>query len=615
MDHGEARELFRLGVDKRRRWEEEAIEDYKFRSGEGQWTPGDRAKLTAEGRPCVTINITKAYTNLLSGYQRLNRYEPEFKPRTREDLAQAKLRGSITKFVMDAAEFDVQEATAFLHTITGGLGVFDVGYRAQPDSLDGDIYIEAGSPFDYYPDPDSRKADWSDARWVAKAWWADKAPLKQAYSEHADAIEGAFMEYDIDETLGSNLTAFGPVWYDKRTQKARIVEMWYKVHGNQTYYKLANGQVIKKEQADANALFYVVSSATVPSVQIRVKVMLGNLELEDKASPYEHGMIPFIPVPCDALQEAEAIPAGIVRDMKDLQRSINKQHSQQLHLINTNAGKQWTVPAGDKVAQHDIQENGSRPNGMIRHNGQAPVKVESPSIDVGLVQIEQQSMSYVEAVTGINKAMMGMPSPTATSGRAKEIDQKQAITNVAPLFDNLRVAKKRLIKMLWGDKNKRGLIPQYYRDERVIRIVGDDGQDDFVTINQRVMMQTPYGFAEQVINDISVGEYDIVITESPATPTQRQAQFWALVDAASKLGIPGDMIFDILLDASDLPQREQIKQRWQERQQMAQMQAQAQAQTQQQEQLMRMTSGRNPPPEAVAQPDRAMTSNQMAAAM
>jgi hypothetical protein len=606
MPHSEARSLFRLGVDKRRRWEENAIEDYKFRAGE-QWTDADIAKLTAEGRPPVTINITKAYTSLLSGYQRLNRYDPKFLPRTREDLSRAKLREAVNKFVLDTAEYDMEEATAFLHTITGGIGVLDVGYRAQPDSLDGDIYIEAGSPFDYYPDPDSRKADWSDARWVAKAWWIDKNTLMQTYSEQASDIETAFIEYDLDETLGSNLSMYGPVWYDKQSNKVRIVEFWYKVFGSQTYYKLNNGQVIKKEQADNNALLYVVSSATVPSETIRVKVMMGNLELEDKPSPYEHGMIPFIPVVCDSLQECEAIPAGIVRDMKDLQRSINKQHSQQLHMINTNAGKQWLVNQGDKVAQNDIRENGARPNGMIRHNGNPPVKVESPSIDVGLVQIEQQNMNYVEAVTGINKAMMGMPSPTAQSGRAKEIDQKQAITNVIPLFDNLRSAKKKLIKMLWGTKNKRGLIPQYYRDERVIRIVGEDGQDDFVKINQQVTVQTMYGVIHQIMNDISIGDYDIIITDTPATATQRQSQFWALVDAAQKLGIPGDMIFDILLDASDLPQREQIKQRYMERQQMAMQKAQA-AQA-------AVAGGAGPPPEAMTQPNRPMTRGQMAAAM
>ncbi len=610
MTRAEAREKFRLGVDKRRPAEVAFIEDYKMQAGD-QWPQADRDKLQADGRPCMTINITKAYTKILSGYQRLNRYDVEFKPRTREDLDGAKLRGAVTKFVMDQADYDMQESSAFLHCIIAGLGVFEVGYRVQPDSLDGDIYIDAYSPLDFYVDPGSRKSDWSDARWIAKAGWYDKDALMQTYHEKADEISSAFDEYDHDETLGSNLTAYGPVWYDKKTNKARVIEFWYKQNGSQVYYKLQDGRVIRKEEADNNALMYVVSSATVPSVSVRFKVMMGTIELEDKPSPYEHGQFPFVPIPCESILEAEAIPAGIVRDIKDLQRSINKQHSQQLQLINTNAGKLWFVHAGDTIQQKDLADNGSKPNGIVRYNGQIAQKAESPSIDVGLVQIEQQALNYVESVTGINKPLMGMTSPTATSGRAKEIDQKQAITNVAPLFDNLRAAKKYLVKkILWGDKNRRGLIPQYYKDERVIRIVGADGQDDFVAINQQVAMLTPMGVVHQIVNDVSIGEYDVVVTDTPATPTQRQAQFWALVDAVQKLGIPGEMVFDLLLDASDMPQRDEIKKRWQERQQAIQAQTAADNQARA---LAGVVGG--PPPEAMAQPGRPMTRKRINQAM
>ena len=48
--------------------------------------------------------------------------------------------------------------------------------------------------------------------------------------------------------------------------------------------------------------------------------------------------------------------------------------------------------------------------------------------------------------------------------------------------------------------------------------------------------------------------------------TQKQAQLWLLMDSISKLGIPGDIAFDIILDRMDLPQKEELKKRWQERQ-------------------------------------------------
>ena len=45
----------------------------------------------------------------------------------------------------------------------------------------------------------------------------------------------------------------------------------------------------------------------------------------------------------------------------------------------------------------------------------------------------------------------------------------------------------------------------------------------------------------------------------------RRAQMWGLVDAVSKLGVPGDMVFDLIIDLSDIPNKEEIKQRYAER--------------------------------------------------
>jgi len=52
------------------------------------------------------------------------------------------------------------------------------------------------------------------------------------------------------------------------------------------------------------------------------------------------------------------------------------------------------------------------------------------------------------------------------------------------------------------------------------------------------------------------GKYQIVLTTKRATPTQRMADFYALMDAA-KMGIP--IPPDLLIDASDLPNKEAIK--------------------------------------------------------
>lgn len=55
---------------------------------------------------------------------------------------------------------------------------------------------------------------------------------------------------------------------------------------------------------------------------------------------------------------------------------------------------------------------------------------------------------------------------------------------------------------------------------------------------------------------------------------------WSLVDSVSKLGIPGDLIFDTIIDLSDLPKKNDIKMKFQQQQQQQQEQARQQWQAQ-----------------------------------
>ena len=74
---GKIREWFQDAVDKSRDWRKEAKEDYRFVSGK-QWKNADKEQLEKFGRPAITINKIKPLMNVLSGYQRLNRYDISF---------------------------------------------------------------------------------------------------------------------------------------------------------------------------------------------------------------------------------------------------------------------------------------------------------------------------------------------------------------------------------------------------------------------------------------------------------------------------------------------------------------------------------------------------------
>jgi hypothetical protein len=64
------------------------------------------------------------------------------------------------------------------------------------------------------------------------------------------------------------------------------------------------------------------------------------------------------------------------------------------------------------------------------------------------------------------------------------------------------------------------LIPHYYDTQRVIRILGIDGVPQTVTINEKQRDQM--GAIQQVLNDVTVGCYDVVMDTGPGYQTKRQ---------------------------------------------------------------------------------------------
>lgn len=580
-DIGRFRRLFREAVDAAEPWQTEAQEDYNFVAGK-QWTRGEIEDFEKQKRPAITINRIKPLINILSGYQRLNRYDIDFLPRTGDDIEVCEVRKGMTKYILDRCDYDSQESQAFLDAAIGGIGWLDVGYEFDEDAMDGEAYVRREDPFGVYVDPEAHKTDFSDAKHIFRAKWVDKDELAAVYPEHKDEIEAQYAVYDKIETQEGRKA--DPLWYRRDLGKVRMVECWYKARRPVTMYRMSDGSAIPQQDMRADYFMQgmVESWQTVSRLQVRCCVFVDTILLEDVESPYRHGDFPLVPIICYSFGTGD-IPAGIVRDLKDPQREINRRRIQELHILN-NSGDGGGFAEEDAMSEeqwHSFEENGATPGyfqkvkpGALGMGKILQKQMTSPPAAV--IQAEAQATQDLTAISGINEGLMGTNIPSASSGRAIELKQKQAITHIAPMFDQLRKAKKKVAFLLWGRRGKPGVVPQFYTEDKVYRIEGANGQQ-FVHVNQQVVQQDPMGYAiVSTLNDLSQGEFDIVVSDTQASTTQRQAQMWSLVDAVSKLSVPGDLVFDIILDLSDLPNKEDIKQRWRERQQAQQQQAQAQ---------------------------------------
>lgn len=192
------RKWFRAAVESWQRWRDEAKEDYEFLAGK-QWSDKELKIFEKEKRAVLVINRIKPLINILSGWQRMNRFDISFLPRTEDDLKHCEVRAGVTKYILDRCDYENKESTVFLDTATGGIGWFGVKYKFDAEIGKGDAVIERVSPFDMYVDPEAHELDFSDAKFICRAKWADKGDLKKIYPDKSEEIENNFNIYDAIE--------------------------------------------------------------------------------------------------------------------------------------------------------------------------------------------------------------------------------------------------------------------------------------------------------------------------------------------------------------------------------------------------------------------------------
>lgn len=553
------KEAFVGDHDFQRDWRVKAKSCYRFESGK-QWDETTLSRLEAEGRPHITINKIRPTVNVVAGFQRMNPYEPQFKPRTKTDLEDAKIAYGVTKYVLDDTVFEYEEGRVFLDSLICGRGVFHVGVEWDFETLDADIRIKRISPLDVYPDRESKDPFWRDAEHVHVAKWVTRKSLKEVYPEFKDDIDAIMSRYDSLEE--DEVTHQDGLFYDKATKKVRLFETWYKEHYVRKVHIMPDKTAIPDDVIPEELKGQAVGTARIPLWDIRVSSWIGGLLLEDVDSPYKHKMFPYIPVPAYATgEEGKEGPDGLVSDLIDPQLETNKRRSQALHIINSMANRGWKAPKGalDERNKRLLNEKGSTPGILIEYNvtgGHGLEQFGNDGVPMGIIKYEDIAKSDMQEISGINEAFLAQPLASNVSGRALEIRNRQAITSIARIFDNLRIAKLMLMKQLWGKLGKPGLIPQYYTDAKTVRIVSDNGGDDFVTLNQP--QTDPFGNVTGLLHDLSKMEFDIVITEAPMSTTQREKQFAQLLEAAGA-GVP--IPPDLIVDFSDWPFKEDLKAR------------------------------------------------------
>jgi hypothetical protein len=102
------------------------------------------------------------------------------------------------------------------------------------------------------------------------------------------------------------------------------------------------------------------------------------------------------------------------------------------------------------------------------------------------------------------------------------------------------------------------LIPKIYDSERIIRIMGDTDEEEFVPINQ---VMYGYDGVPQMVNDLSTARFDVRVTIGPSYSTKRQETAASLLEFLKISPDAAPLVMDIVAKNMDFPGAEEIAKR------------------------------------------------------
>lgn len=256
--------------------------------------------------------------------------------------------------------------------------------------------------------------------------------------------------------------------------------------------------------------------------------------------------IPVVPVYGQQLiVDSKKKKFGLTRMAKDPQRMYNFWTTALTESIALAPKAKYMLAEGQDEG-HEMEWNTANIKSMPVLRYKQTDSEGRPAPPPQRIQPEPPPTGMVTALQGLNSDLMAVvgiydPSQLPTgmiSGKALNGQQQQTDMTNFHYYDNLT----RSIRQ--GGRIILDLIPHIYSSQRIMRIIGADGKPELVTINEKV--QDEMG-VEKILNDVTVGEYDIVMDTGPGYASKRQEavdSMMALLTADPNLmQQAGDLIF------------------------------------------------------------------------
>ena len=230
------------------------------------------------------------------------------------------------------------------------------------------------------------------------------------------------------------------------------------------------------------------------------------------------------------------------------QVAYNKTKSATVHIINTTANSGWIVDQGALINMtvQQLADYGSQTGVVIEKvAGKEVKKIEPNRLPEGHDRIMDRCENSVKTISGISDALQGL-NGREVSGKAIASKQYMGQTQLGGPLDNL--ARTRFM----AASKIMELVQDFYTDRRVLMITDTT---DIANIRSEPVVINDVQPDGSVLNDLTAGEYSIVVTDQPTQATFQDNQFQQAMEMREKgVAIPDSAVIEM----SSLTKKHQI---------------------------------------------------------
>lgn len=539
----------------------DALDDLQFLTGESQWDVQQRRVRESENRPCITVNKLQTFVNLVENDLRRNVPSIHVAPVDDEaDIDTAHVMQGLVRHIEYSSNADVCYDTASSSAVRMGIGYFRLITKfCDPKSFDQDIRFERiRNAFSVYMDDDPA-GDGSSAQWCIISGRMTKEEFSAKYPS-AKVTQDSF-ELGVGDMQRST---WSEQWFGD--EMVRIAEYYRIVSIDDELLELSDGSTgFRSELESLNGAEVVRSRPTERKIVEWYKATA--LEVLDHTTIMCDG-IPVMPVCGQEMDiDGRLVRSGIVRNAKDPARTYNYWITAATEEIALRTKTPFIGAEGQFEGREDewnqanvrswpyLEYRQVALDGML---APPPVRQAMADVPIGFLQMAMVASDNIKATTGLFDASIGAIG-TATSGIQERAQQTQGqITNLH-YADNVMRAVRRAGRCLVS------MIPHYYDAKRVVRVMGEDGKITHATINDpdgKPKAPSKEAQAVQtVLNDMTLGTYDIVVKTGPTYQTLRQEAAESQISLAKAWPQLMEVAGDIVTRNFDWPGAEEIAER------------------------------------------------------